>query len=357
MRTPTIIVSRVDQLTVPWAQRVMDQYALGARVQSVTLLSSEIGTTTRVQLKVEHDGDSFLPRHWFVKLPSTSRWVRWITALPRLLQTEIRYYHELQAVVPIAQPEIIVGKHTLGWASTLVLCHLKEQNAHPGKPSDELTIVQVKNVVEQLAILHAKFWNSEQLNSEFRWLSGRVRRLEDFLGSILAVPLMKLGLYRANGLISEQTKNQAIWYAKNRRKMMRFLAAGPKTIVHHDCYPGNLFFDTQGMPGLLDWQMVRVGEGIGDVAYLLATALAPDVRRQHEQELLSHYQHCLAVRGVTTVKPKVLFQRYRAHLTYPFEAMIISQAIGGMMAPESNRILIQRVTAAVEDHDAFGINP
>jgi len=210
-------------------------------------------------------------------------------------------------------------------------------------------------VVEQLAILHAKFWNSEQLNTDFRWLSGRVRRLEDFLGSILAVPLMKLGLYRANGLVSESVKVQAIQYAKNRRKIMRFLAAGPKTIVHHDCHPGNLFWDAQGVPGLLDWQMVRVGEGIGDVAYFLATALAPEVRRQHEMKLLAHYQDSLAKKGVPAVDTKALYQRYRAHLTYPFEAMIISQAIGGMMAPESNRLLIQRVAAAVEDHNAFAV--
>jgi hypothetical protein len=72
-------------------------------------------------------------------------------------------------------------------------------------------------------------------------------------------------------------------------------------------------------------------------------------------KLLAHYQHSLVANGVTTVETKVLYQRYRAHLTYPFEAMIISQAIGGMMAPESNRILIQRVAAAVEDHDAFAV--
>jgi len=355
METSTIIVSRVDQLTVQWAQAVMDQHAFGARVQSVALLSSEIGTTTRVHLKVEHDGEQSLARLWFVKLPSTSRWVRWVTALPRLLQTEIRYYHELQAVVPVAQPAMVMGKHTVGWASTLVLCHLKEQNAQPGQPSDELTVDQAMKVVEQLAILHAKFWNSEQLNTDFRWLSGRVRRLEDFLGSILAVPLMKLGLYRANGLVSESVKVQAIQYAKNRRKIMRFLAAGPKTIVHHDCHPGNLFWDAQGVPGLLDWQMVRVGEGIGDVAYFLATALAPEVRRQHEMKLLAHYQDSLAKKGVPAVHTKALYQRYRAHLTYPFEAMVISQAIGGMMAPESNRLLIQRVAAAVEDHNAFAV--
>jgi aminoglycoside/choline kinase family phosphotransferase len=162
-------------------------------------------------------------------------------------------------------------------------------------------------------------------------------------------------LYRANGLVSESVKVQAIQYAKNRRKIMRFLAAGPKTIVHHDCHPGNLFWDAQGVPGLLDWQMVRVGEGIGDVAYFLATALAPEVRRQHEMKLLAHYQDSLAKKGVPAVDTKALYQRYRAHLTYPFEAMVISQAIGGMMAPESNRLLIQRVAAAVEDHNAFAV--
>jgi len=156
-------------------------------------------------------------------------------------------------------------------------------------------------------------------------------------------------------LVSESVKIQAIQYAKNRRKIMRFLAAGPKTIVHHDCHPGNLFWDAQGVPGLLDWQMVRVGEGIGDVAYFLATALAPEVRRQHEMKLLAHYQDSLAKKGVPAVHTKALYQRYRAHLTYPFEAMVISQAIGGMMAPESNRLLIQRVAAAVEDHNAFAV--
>ncbi|HIG90897.1 MAG TPA: aminoglycoside phosphotransferase, partial [Methylococcaceae bacterium] len=67
METSTVIVSRVDQLTVQWAQAVMDQHAFGARVQSVALLSSDIGTTTRVHLKVEHDGEQSLARLWFVK--------------------------------------------------------------------------------------------------------------------------------------------------------------------------------------------------------------------------------------------------------------------------------------------------
>jgi hypothetical protein len=34
-----------------------------------------------------------------------------------------------------------------------------------------------------------------------------------------------------------------------------------------------IFFGTDSEPGFLDWQLVRMGEGVGDVAYFLATAL------------------------------------------------------------------------------------
>jgi hypothetical protein len=50
-----------------------------------------------------------------------------------------------------------------------------------------------------------------------------------------------------------------------------------------------------------------------------------------------------------------LVQRYRAHLVYPFEAMVVTLAVGGMMKRESNLKLIRRAAIAIEDHDAVGI--
>jgi hypothetical protein len=50
-------------------------------------------------------------------------------------------------------------------------------------------------------------------------------------------------------------------------------------------------------------------------------------------------------------------QRYRAHLIYPFEAMIVTLAIGGMMSLESNHELLRRTAAAVEDLDVFSAIP
>jgi hypothetical protein len=109
----------------------------------------------------------------------------------------------------------------------------------------------------------------------------------------------------------------------------------------------------QTQPGLLDWQLVRFGEGISDVAYFLATALSPESRRLHEARLLCIYAQSLTENGVSDVNVAQLTMRYRAHLVYPFEAMLVTLAVGGMMDLASNKELIRRTTAAVIDLDAF----
>ena len=111
---------------------------------------------------------------------------------------------------------------------------------------------------------------------------------------------------------------------------MRFLTKAPQTLVHHDCHAGNLFWN-QSQPGLLDWQLVRFGEGISDIAYFLSTALNPETRRLHEASLIALYAQSLEENGVTGIDVNMLLQRYRAHLIYPFEAMIVTLAVGGMM--------------------------
>ncbi|HEX8874648.1 MAG TPA: aminoglycoside phosphotransferase, partial [Nitrosospira sp.] len=109
----------------------------------------------------------------------------------------------------------------------------------------------------------------------------------------------------------------------------------------------------QSQPGFLDWQLVRFGEGIGDVAYFLATALSPEVRRAHEAHLVATYAQGLRNHGVTGTDADGLMQRYRAHLIYPFEAMVVSLAVGGMMKLESNYELIRRTATAIEELDTF----
>jgi len=137
---------------------------------------------------------------------------------------------------------------------------------------------------------------------------------------------------------------------------MSFLSAGIQTLIHHDCHPGNLYWN-QSNPGFLDWQLVRIGEGVSDISYFLATALDSETRRRHENDLLDTYLQILIEKGIKALDKPSLMQRYRAHLAYALEAMIVTLAVGNLMPLASNLEFIRRTAKAVEDHDVFSILP
>tara|TARA_B100000686_G_scaffold352622_1_gene455282 strand:+ start:5551 stop:6621 length:1071 start_codon:yes stop_codon:yes gene_type:complete len=351
-----ILARHPNDLTLSWAQRVVNLHYPNIKVSSISIVSIDIGTTTRVRAQVEHDNPDILPKKWFIKLPSLNWKARLITALPRLLHTEIRFYNELASTVPISTPDFILAQSKIGSSSTLVLYDVTESGASPGMPGDTLTIVEATAVIKQLAKFHAQYWNNVHNNHSYHWLASPVRRLEDHLGTVLSVPLMKRGIRLAGEIISPVLNVSAIRYAHNRRKIMRFLSGSPKTLIHHDCHPGNLFWK-QEQPGFLDWQLVRLGEGISDISYFLSMAIKSEDRKIYEERLLIIYKQELINNGVPPTDLENIQQRYYAHLIYPFEAMIVTLAIGGMMNLEDNLKMLSRTISAIEDHNVFSALP
>ncbi len=351
-----LIAHHPDQLTIDWAQQVIDQHLTDTLVKQVNIISVDTGTTTRIRIKVDHNGPKSFPRYWFIKIPSLSWRARLITALPRLLHTEIRFYKELVENTPVKTPIALSATSLFGRGSTLVLNDITEHRGIAGSANDTYSAKQASLFIEQLAKLHAKYWNKTNNHPKYNWLAGPIRRLEDALGSALAVPLMKQGLKKAGDLVPQSLHKPAIQYAHNRRKAMRFLNQRTQTIIHHDCHPGNLFWHDK-TPGLLDWQMVRIGEGISDIAYFLATSLSPNTRKDNEHHLITHYVQSLKKQGITNINPKQMYTRYRAHLLYPFEAMLVTLAIGEMMDLKANHTLINRTSAAIDDNNTFLLFP
>lgn len=349
-----IVIHRPNDLSVQWAQRIVSRFAQDARVFKVNVHSVDVGTSTRLRVEVQHDAPA-LPARWFVKTPSLALKPRVITAVPRFLHKEVSFYRSLSAGVPLKLPRILAAESRFGRGSTLVMTDLAEHDFRPGLAADALTLEQASQVISHLAQLHGRYWNKPDLVDGQRWLNGFSHQLENHMGTLLAVPLMKQGLLRASKLISKKLQEQALVYAKNRRYFKQFLTKDSKTLVHYDCHPGNIFW-TQAGPGFLDWQLVRLGEGIGDVAYFLATALDPQLRRTYEKALVNQYVRQLASAGVNGLDEQILFRRYQMHLVYPFEAMVVTMGIGGMMSHDSNLELIRRATAAVEDHDSFALS-
>jgi Phosphotransferase enzyme family len=351
--TAKLRIAHPKHINRDWAEQVLAQHNAQAEVRSVALRCVDIGTTTRVNLAVDHDADE-LPAQWFIKLPSLSLRSRLITALPRFLHKEICFYQRLAAHVPVRVPRVIAGSSRFGAGSTLVMADLSEQGIRPGLAGEAVNLAQAERVVEQLAALHAYFWDGHALLQQNAWLSDWSHQAEVAMGSLLAVPLMRRGLHLGAQYIDAALIQSALHYAAHRRQAKRFLAQAAPTLVHYDCHPGNLFWDN-GQPGFLDWQLTRLGEGVGDVAYFLANALETPLRRQHERALLLRYVDALAQQGVKGLNADQVFNRYRAHLVYPFEAMVVTLAIGGMMHEPSNIEMIRRSAAAVTDNDSFAL--
>lgn len=356
MQKTQTIVHHPNDLTPAWAQCIVNQHHSKARVSRVEVLNVNVGTTTRVHLAVEHNAAKNLASHWFVKLPSLAWRARLITALPRLLHTEVRFYNEIAQSVPLKLPYCLAAQSQFSRGSTLVLADVGDFSYRAGHPGDALNLDQATEVIQQLARFHAHFWQHPHLQRHYSWLAGSVRQLEDALGTALAVPLMKRGLQLAGTVVPAELHEPALNYARQRRRIMAFLNDAPQTLVHHDCHAGNLFWQ-HNQVGFLDWQLVRLGEGVSDVAYFLSTALTPKMRRLHEEDLLNLYAKTLRDYGVVGVDDTQLRQRYRAHCSYAFEAMLATLAVGGMMALESNLELIRRTAAAVKDLDAFCVLP
>ena len=345
---PGLLITTPDQCTSSWARTVTGLSHPRAKVSGVEVASVESGTTTRVRLRVSHD-EPEIPRRWFVKLPSRRLRARLITALPRLVDTEIRFYQQLANDVGVGVPRALAAQRSL-LKATLVLEDLGDTDCMLVEPAASFSITQARGAVRLLAHLHRRFLDCPRFETDLAWLGASIRRTEDWLGDRLALPLTRRGLRRARAIVPPRLGEDALRYARSRRSVMRVLNRNARTLVHHDCYPGNWYWRGDE-PGLLDWQLVRIGDGIGDLAYLLGTALSTADRRRHEEELLTLYRTSSGLE----LCPSELAQRYTQHLVYPFEAMLLTLAIGGLMPTPANHTLLERATQAVLDHDSFGV--
>lgn len=310
------------------------------------VVSVDVGTTTRVRLAVEHD-DAAAPRRWFVKLPSSSWRARALVGLVRLPQQEVRFYQQLAPALTPSCPVALAASARPGRGFTLVLPDLDECAATTFPVTAELTVDEAAEVILTLAAIHSR---GAQLVHTVPWLHGPSRRLEDGCGTVLSIPLVRRGLARADNAVPSELHRSVHRYARRRTAVMKELRCGSATLVHHDCHPGNLYWRA-GKAGLLDWQLVRRGDGIGDVAYLLASSLRPDDRANNERALLAEYGTALSARGMSMQTNAV--QRYRKHLTYALEAMLVTLAVGGFMADADARELVRRTAAAAVENESF----
>lgn len=161
-------------------------------------------------------------------------------------------------------------------------------------------------VVDALASLHARWWESPRL-AGFDWL----RELGATVGQRLAEFPERFAvlLERHGDLVPDDVRRLSARIGPQSAGVFERLAGPPATMLHVDSHADNVAF-LDGEPVLFDWQGVARGAGTVDIAHFLASALR-GADRAAEPALFARWVYGLAVAGVDA-DPVALRGAYRA---------------------------------------------
>lgn len=117
-------------------------------------------------------------------------------------------------------------------------------------------------------------------------------------------------------------------------------------VIHGDTHLGNFYRTADGLPALLDWQLVQRGMWYLDVGYHLAAALDVDDRRAHERDLLAHYLDCLRATGVDAPAWPVAWRSLGDGILHGLYLWAITTYVD----PAIIEIMLRRLGTAAADH-------
>jgi hypothetical protein len=133
-------------------------------------------------------------------------------------------------------------------------------------------------------------------------------------------------------------------------------AEGPQTFVHNDFRLDNIFFEPDGEPVVIDWQLAGRCRGTQDVAYLLSGSMTTDALRDCWPQLVERYHSSLTAAGVRGYDLAECRFHYRQSLLYTLAPGIAllgqMQLAGGDERGLADALVLRTLTHAA-DLDAF----
>ena len=337
----------------------------GAAVEAVGEQQAFAGQPVRVRLAYDR-GERGAPASLIAKFPAEDPRMRRALAGLRWHETEIRFYRELAATSAIRTPRLYYAAMNPDALDHILL--LEEVSS--GRTGDQIaggSLEQARAVVEQIARLHARWWQEPRL-AELDWLAvGAVRRVQ--------AAEMWQDVYRCgwatvreimSGFFPSEVDRGAHRLGDRYADLVRASAEPPRTLIHGDCRLDNIFFsDAGGDPAqpltFIDWQFLSSGRGAYDIAYFLGTNVNTDVRREHEMDLLRRYHSALSERVADPNAAAYDFEQclrdYRLAMLLVFGFWV--QTAGAPIFPQAAHrlrdVALERVSAAVIDLDAAAL--
>jgi hypothetical protein len=341
-----VLPVEVDDLTPAWFSDVLARDVTGA-----TVLDRSSGTTGRARVALR--GEPAVPASVFVKLPPFDERQRAFVDQVGMGVAEARFYRDLAAEVPVRVPGVWFAD-TDDHGYVMVLEDLHATGCRFPAPDDADITARARDIVEQLAVLHAHYWESSRFatGNDLDWLAtkgtGDGGGGRTFIASAVDVlgDRMDASFHRIADIYLSRTED-----------IVRLWAHGAGTLVHGDPHLGNLFVDVVGgdRTGFLDWAVLCRAPGIRDVAYVLCNSVPAGVREANERALVERYCALLAEAKVD-LDPSEAWDQYRLFAVYSWVAATATAGMGSKWQPiEVGLAGTQRATSACAHIDSAGL--
>ncbi len=342
----------VDDLTAAWMAE-----AMGADVTAVKVLDCHSGTTGRAHLALT--GDPRLPATVFVKLAPFDVRQRRFVNVQGMGIAEARLYRDLASELPLRIPRPWYAEFEGSGAGAddryvMVLEDLVASGCRFPTREDADIEARILDIVEQLARLHARYWESPRFapGEDLAWIAPRSTGGGDGGAGMVQMAIENLADRLPEGFVE-----LAETYIGRAAEIMTSYRQGECTLVHGDPHLGNLFVDGADVTrtGFLDWAMLARAPGIRDVAYVLANSTPTGIRRAHERALLTRYREILAEHGID-MPADLAWEQYRLFTIYGWCSATCTAAMGSRWQPEHVGLGgTERATIAATDLDCVGL--
>jgi len=344
--------AHLADVTPAWLSR-----ALGVPVRAMRIEREIHGTATKAKLALDYGsepGPEGPPRVLWLKAGMEPH-SEFMGAAAGIYVGEARFYAALRPQLDIVAPRCWFAAHdTRSHQGVLLIEDLDGAGARFFSADFQPSLMQVRQTLEQLARLHAKWWDSPVLDA-LDWLevtftpdAGSAGYFRSHSEAQLA-HFMNLPRGAAMPAASRDPGRlfKAFW------TLVDGMGEPPRCLLHADAHFGNTYLLPEGAVGYVDWQTPRKGCWAHDVAYYLGSALAVEDRRRHERELLAEYLDSLRRHGAHPPDFDRAWLEYRRNAVYGLLAWLLNPESDGFQPEPLNRLCVTRHSAAVADLESF----
>jgi hypothetical protein len=236
----------------------------------------------------------------------------------------------------------------------MVLEDLEASGCRFPSPNDDDIEARAHDIVEQLASLHAPFWESGRFapGADLEWLAERANR-----GGGAGRGFIKQAVEVLGDSMDEEFHRIADLYIAHAEDITRLMGEGAGTLVHGDSHIGNLFVDVVagGRTGFLDWAVLCKAPGIRDVSYVLCNSVPTDVREANERELIGRYCELLGAAGIR-LDPSEAWDQHRLFAVYSWVSATATAGMGSKwQSIDIGLSATKRTTSACAHIDSVGL--